>query len=52
MLTRKERERAYTVQMAALAEEHRVCRLSARELLRRQREIHAACFGQDKERDA
>lgn len=46
MITRCERERAYTVQMAALAEENRVCKLPRKVLLQRMREIREACFGE------
>ena len=45
VMSRKDRERAYVVQMYGLAEERRVCRLPWPEVQRRQREIWEACFG-------
>jgi hypothetical protein len=46
-MTRQARQRAYAVQMAALAEEHRVMKLSREELTRRQKEIWEDCFGSE-----
>lgn len=44
VMTRKARERSYDVQMAALAEEARVLRLSPDKISQRQREIYESCF--------
>lgn len=44
-MTKQARDRAYTVMMAALAEEHRIRKLSREELARRQREIWQDCYG-------
>lgn len=49
-ITKGDRDRAYHVQMAALAEENRVCKLSDEELRRRQEEIQDACYGEDDEK--
>jgi hypothetical protein len=46
-MNRKARQRAYQVQMAVLAEEARIMKLSAAEVTARSREIYASCFEDD-----